>query len=151
MFDATLASVFFAFTIVLFSALFWRVSRTSIRAPTHETPAPKTPTVQHFSLRIRNVPIKEGTSIAGSYDGIRSELNSILGKITSSAQENVVKIQLCLHSTRPETACGTVTIATSLHRPTVIEKLNRGTGYILDDKFNDITLLYEHATKAEVE
>lgn len=151
MFDATLASVFFAFAIVLFSALFWRVSRTSIRAPTQETPAPNTPTVQHFSLRIREVPIKKGTLIAESYDIIRGEFNLILGKIASSAQDNVVKIQLCLHSTRDEIACGTVTFATSLHRLTVIEALNRETVYRLDDKFNDITLLYEHALDAKVE
>jgi hypothetical protein len=146
MFDATLASVFFALTVVLFSALFWRVSRTSIRAP-----APKTPTVQHFSLRIREVPIKKGTSIAESYGSIRSELNLILGKSTGSAQDNVVKIQLCLHSKRDEIACGTVTFATSLHRPTVIENLNQETVYRLDDKFNDITLLYEPAIDAKVE
>jgi hypothetical protein len=151
MFDATLASVFFAFTIVLFSALFWRVSRTSIRAPTQETPAPNTPTVQQFSLRIRGVPIKEGTCIAEPYDSIRSELNSILGKITGSALDNVVKIHLCLHSKRDATACGTVTFATSLCRPIVIETLNRETVYRLDDKFNDITLLYEPAINAEVE
>jgi len=151
MFDATLASVFFALTIVLFSALFWRVSRTSFRASTHETPAPKIPTVQHFSLRIREVPIKKGNSIAESYDIIRSELDSVLGKIASSAQDNVVEVQLCLHSKRDEIACGTVTFATSLHRATVIESLNRETVYRLDDKFNDITLLYEPAIDAEVE
>jgi hypothetical protein len=151
MFDATLASVFFALTVVLFSALFWRISRTSIQAPTQGTPAPKIPTVQHFSLRIREVPIKKGTPIAESYESIRSELNWILGKITSSAQDNVVKIQLCLHSKRDEIACGTVTFATLLHRSTVIDTLNRETVYRLDDKFNDITLLYEPAIDAEVE
>ena len=151
MFDATFASVFFALTVVLFSALFWRVSRTSFRAPTHESPAPKIPTVQHFSLRIRGVPVKKETPIAESYDIIKSELNSILGKITGSSQEHVVKIQLCLHSKRDEIACGTVTFATSLHRLTVIETLNPETVYKLDDKFNDITLLYEPATDAKVE
>jgi hypothetical protein len=56
-----------------------------------------------------------------------------------------------LHSKGDEIACRTVTFATSLHRPTVIENLNRETVYRLDDKFNDITLLYEPAIDAEVE
>lgn len=151
MFDATLASVFSALTIVLFSVLFWSVSRTWSRAPTQEIPAPKPPTIYHFSLRIREVPIKKGTSIAESYGSIRDELNSILGKIAGSANDNVIRIQLCLHSKGDEIACGTVTFATSLHRPTVIENLNRETVYRLDDNFDDITLLYEPAIEAEVE
>jgi hypothetical protein len=151
MFDATLASVFSALTVILFSALFWRISRTWSRAPTQDIPSPTPPTVHQFSLRIREVPIKKGTSIVESYGSIRDELNSILGKIAGSAHDNVIRIQLCLHSKGDETACGTVTFATSLHKPTVIENLNRRTVYRLDDKFNDITLLYEPAIDAEVE
>ncbi|KAJ8108205.1 hypothetical protein OPT61_g8336 [Boeremia exigua] len=139
----TLFSLLVALLVAIcYHILFWRTSQ---KAPTQETRTPEPPTTYQFTLRVSEVPLDT------PHQSIEGELENVLRHDARPTNNTNVKVQLCRFSNHRQIAHGTATFATSLPKLAVIDKLQQGTEFRFDDKFDGITPLYEHVDGADVD